>query len=89
MAMRVEVHNRNHPEEVFGYLELAVNELAPETRELELFAKPLGGSPERDEVHVPVEFRKVTPDLGKWIAWADRPEELDQAYGYIRRAAGS
>ena len=86
MSMRLEVRNRQSPEEVFGYLELAENELAPETRELTLFAKPLGEHPEREEVRVPVEFRKGPPDLGKGVAWADRADELDQAYGYVRRS---
>lgn len=86
MSMRMEVRNRQNPQEVFGYLNLAENALAPETRELALFAKPLGEHPEYNEIRVPVEFRKATPDLGKWIAWAERPDELDQAYGYVRRS---
>ena len=83
MPMRLEVRNRSNPQEVFGFLDLAENELPPETSELRLATKPIHGHG-RDEAVIPVEFRKATPDVGKWVAWADRVDELDHAYGYSR-----
>jgi hypothetical protein len=87
MAMRIDVRSRDGSEQLLGYLDLADNELPPETSELNLRAKPLGDETGEDQVRVPVTFRKATPDLGKWIAWADAPEDLDRAEGYSR--AGS
>ena len=86
MAMRIDVR-RGDDEALLGYLDLADNELPPETTELHLPAKPLGEQTGNGEVTVPVTFRKATPDMGKWIAWAEAPEDLDRAEGYSR--AGS
>lgn len=86
MPIRIDVR-RGNDETLLGYLDLADNDLPPETTELHLPAKPLGDQTGDDEVTVPVTFRKATPDLGKWVAWADTPEELDRAEGYSR--AGS
>ena len=84
MPMRIDVRSRQDPDRLFGYLDLAENEIPPETQELRLPAKPLGDSSAADEVRVPVSFRKATPEVGKWIAWADAVEELDRAEGYSR-----
>jgi len=83
MPMRMEVRNRQNPGEILGYLELAANEIPPETTELKLGTRPIAGHG-ADEATVPVEFRKANPDVGKWVAWADRADELDHAYGYVR-----
>jgi len=86
MSMRIDVRS-SKDEALLGYLDLADNNLPPETTELHLPAKPLGDQTGNDEVEIPVTFRKATPDVGKWIAWAETPEELDRAEGYSR--AGS
>ena len=87
MPMRIDVRSRGGSEQLLGYLDLADNELAPGTEELHLPAKPLGEATGDERVTVPVTFRKATADVGKWIAWADAPDDLDRAEGYCR--AGS
>ncbi|HKJ70544.1 MAG TPA: hypothetical protein VKA55_02175 [Gammaproteobacteria bacterium] len=80
MPMRIDVRSRQDPERLLGYIDLPDNEIAPGTEELHLAGNSLRSGD--GEVTVPVSFRKATPDVGKWIAWAEGPEELDGAEGY-------
>jgi hypothetical protein len=82
--MRIDVRSRQDPGRLLGHLDLAHDEIPPGTEALHLAETGPGHDRNDGEVTVPVSFRKATPDMGKWIAWADAPEDLDGTQGYSR-----